>query len=218
MTPWNILLVTFPSQYLVASTFMRFQEHYESPEFRGRTFTREQFEDWYAKKKGRFSYYEDWAGFNLPASAFSPFLCGDFAWLTRKERWLIDQVRHLSKPFYVIAMKAGDEKNVFAHEMTHALYGLFPAYRDDVIRTLRGFPLGKLHRKLKKDGYNRAVFDDESNAYLATGLCQDWRLKGLEPAQRAVRAVFARHFGFRIESRRALRLLRRRVRHVHFPC
>ena len=73
---YPIYHVSFPNQYLLAATFLRFQEHYESPKFRGRIFDWEEFMDWYAEQKGKFSYLQDWSGFNLPSPVFEPFRSG----------------------------------------------------------------------------------------------------------------------------------------------
>jgi hypothetical protein len=72
----GIYLVRFATQYELSSTFLRFQEHYESPRFHGRVFSLEEYMDWYATRYGNFTYYQDWAGFNVPSTAFRPFLCG----------------------------------------------------------------------------------------------------------------------------------------------
>ncbi len=37
----QIFLLSFPTQEYLAKTFLRFQEHYESPEFRGKIFSLE---------------------------------------------------------------------------------------------------------------------------------------------------------------------------------
>ena len=50
-----------PSQYWLTSTFLRFQEYYESPKFRNLGFSLEEFQDWYVTTRdhGEFSYYSD---------------------------------------------------------------------------------------------------------------------------------------------------------------
>ena len=49
----------------MARTLMRFQEFYESREFKDTYFTREEFEAWYQKTRGR-TYEDDWAeGFKI---------------------------------------------------------------------------------------------------------------------------------------------------------
>jgi hypothetical protein len=64
-----IYLLRFETQYEITSSFLRIQEHYESPHFSGRVFTLEEFMDWYAAEYGAFTYLEDWSGFNVPSTA-----------------------------------------------------------------------------------------------------------------------------------------------------
>ena len=52
---------------------MRFQEHYESPEFTGTVFTVGAFRKWYAETYGAFTYASDWSGFNIPGTVLEPF-------------------------------------------------------------------------------------------------------------------------------------------------
>ncbi|MEK7106247.1 MAG: ABC transporter ATP-binding protein, partial [Patescibacteria group bacterium] len=73
MTKRSIYLVEAPTQYALASTFLRFQEHYESPKFRGQFFSLEEFMDWYAEEYGNFTYYKDWTGFNIPSYILKSF-------------------------------------------------------------------------------------------------------------------------------------------------
>src|SRR5687767_6039954 len=89
----GIFVVRFQSQYELASTFLRVQEHYESPRFRNRVFSLEQFMDWYARRYGAFTYYEDWAGFNVPSTALAAFYQGKFDPLLRKEQRLLKMFR-----------------------------------------------------------------------------------------------------------------------------
>jgi hypothetical protein len=52
----GVYLLRFKTQYELAATFIRVQEHYESSRFYGRIFSLEQFMDWYAKRYGNFTY------------------------------------------------------------------------------------------------------------------------------------------------------------------
>jgi hypothetical protein len=72
----GIYLLRFKTQYELTSTFLRVQEHYESPQFHGRIFTLEQYMDWYVADNGAFTYFQDWSGFNVPSTAFQPFYEG----------------------------------------------------------------------------------------------------------------------------------------------
>jgi len=59
---------------------LRFEEYYESPRFKGRIFTFDEYRKWYVKnspkgkKTGRFTYYSDWSGFNIPSYALKTVL------------------------------------------------------------------------------------------------------------------------------------------------
>ena len=86
----RIYLIQAATGYQLASTFLRFQEHYGSPRFRGRRFTLEEYMDWYAAEYGGFTYFDDWEGFNIPSWVLSPFRNGEFDPLLRKEKKLLD--------------------------------------------------------------------------------------------------------------------------------
>lgn len=91
-----IYLVRLPNRYKLASTFMRFQEYYESSKFRGRIFSSEEFMDWYAKQKGNSTYFQDWgSGFNIPSCVLTPFYAGKFDPLDKKEKKLLKAFRNI---------------------------------------------------------------------------------------------------------------------------
>src|SRR5690242_20121476 len=115
----RIYLVRFETQYELAATFLRVQEYYESPRFSGRVFSLEQYMDWYVAQFGAFTYYQDWAGFNVPSTALQPFYEGKFDPLLEKEKRLLRLFKRLRGRFYVIGVyDSGD----LTHELAHALY------------------------------------------------------------------------------------------------
>ena len=119
----GIYLLRFRTQYDLTSTFLRVQEHYESPKFHGRAFTLQQYIDWYAPEHGgKFSYYEDWSGFNVPSTAFRFFYDGKFDPLSEKEKQLLRLFKGLHGRFYVIAVFDADKGRSLKHELAHALY------------------------------------------------------------------------------------------------
>lgn len=161
----------FPSQYLMASSLMRFQEHYESPNrrFRSKFFTVEDYMDWSAIRTGDFSYFRDWAGFNFPYACTMPFV-HDF---TRKEHRICSIVEgkvQQSATCYIIASVAGDNATL-AHEIVHALFYFDFEYQARVRSLFRSHrsQLSYLRRHLLSD-YHRSQVLDETNAYLTTGL------------------------------------------------
>jgi hypothetical protein len=196
-----IFLVSFPDQHTACSTMMRFQEHYESPRFRGKVFTREDYEDWYATERGKFTYYEDWSGFNLPSRVLNAFKKGAFDPLTEKEKALLKLVGSRAKgDSYVIGCIKGDAQTL-AHECVHGLFAIFPKYRKDVLVTIARHPTALLRKKLGRMGYHPDVFDDEINAYLLTGATNIFPLgtcKG--PLYRELMETFERHFGYELDQ------------------
>lgn len=140
-----ILWLTFETKHLLSASFLRFQEHYESPRFRGQVFDWEEYMDWYARQCGAFTYLSDWSGFNLPDHAFDRFIANDFNPLTRKETFLLDTVRDYPRPFYVIGTVDSDD-TALAHELVHALYYLVPAYREAADKVVVRHPLTSLRQ------------------------------------------------------------------------
>ncbi|MDB5254555.1 MAG: hypothetical protein JWL80_621, partial [Parcubacteria group bacterium] len=98
----HVYLLEFQTQAELASTFLRFQEHYESPEFKGKIFTRAEFEKWYAGENGSFSYCSDWSGFNIPSIILEPFRAGSFNPLSLEEQNFLKHFEGLEHPFYII--------------------------------------------------------------------------------------------------------------------
>lgn len=173
----NIIFLEADTQYELASTFMRLQEHYESPKFRGKQVDLEDYMDWYAKEYGNFTYYSDWNGFNVPGNVVRKFLALHCDGLLSKEETLLDLLKPWiegDEKFYVIGVWQND--NTIDHEISHALYYLDPAYKKQQTVALNG--MDKLFRSriatwLKKKGYHPSVTDDETIAYLSTNTMAD---------------------------------------------
>lgn len=187
----RIFLVRFATQYALASTFLRIQEHYESSRFRNRVFSLEQFMDWYAARNGAFTYYEDWSGFNVPSTAFEAFYQGKFDPLTRKEQRLLRLFRHEPTPFYVIGVAADAD---LTHELAHALFFTRPAYRHAVRAAVREYDTTTVEKRLAALGYHRRVLIDEVHAYLiARTEPLGVPIGRLAPLRKTLRAIFRRH-------------------------
>ena len=190
----GIFLLRFRSQYELTSTFLRVQEHYESPEFHGRSFTLEQYMDWYAETHGNFTYYQDWSGFNVPSTAFQPFYEGRFDPLSEKEKRLLALFRNLKDRFYVIGIYRGSATGNLTHELAHALFFTNTDYRQAVREAMSGYNVSALERQLAKAGYARHVIPDETQAYL---IAPSGRLgkasHALRPLRRQLRALFREH-------------------------
>lgn len=170
----KINLLSFETQQELTSTFLRFQEHYESPEFKGKIFTLEEFTEWYVKNSpkgietGKFTYHTDWNGFNIPSYVLKPFYDGQFEELSLSEKTLLDLFTDESEDFYIIGVH-GETKNLDAlleHEIAHGLFSTNSEYKEQVLAVLSQFDIESVKKELRsKGGYHEDVLDDEVHAY-----------------------------------------------------
>jgi len=192
----GIYLLRFKTQYELAATFLRVQEHYESPRFHGRIFSLEQYMDWYAARYGNFTYYQDWAGFNVPSTALQPFYDGKFDPLTRKEKRLLQLFKNLRGRFYAIGIYDSDAKGSLTHELAHAFFFTDAAYRQAVRQAISGYDTSALEKQLARMGYAKHVIPDEVQAYLVASPGKLGAAShALVPLRRKLRALFRRHSG-----------------------
>jgi len=157
----------------LASTFLRPQEHYESPKYKDKIFTLKEYKKWFKKynKEDTFTYYSSYVGFNVPDFAFEPFLEGKFNPLTHNEKTLINYVSNLTAPYYVIGVCVADSRFVghLKHESAHALWYLNHKYRKYMLKQISQLEpklIRTLQRKLRKHGYNKKMYKDEIHAYM----------------------------------------------------
>lgn len=199
----RIYLLEFASQYELASTFLRFQEHYESPRYRGQVFSLEEYMDWYANQYGNFTYYQDWVGFNIPSVTLEPFRHGLFDPLLEKERRLLKLFSRTRGRFYVIGTARTEgrlSRGTVEHELAHGLFWMNDVYREAVLRGLQGvgqparLVLEALAAKLRDDGYHDDTIVDEQQALLVTEPYGTPRQRRhLAPLRRRLRALFRHH-------------------------
>lgn len=189
----GIYLLRFKTQYELTATFLRVQEHYESPRFHGRIFSLEEYMDWYAARYGNFTYYQDWSGFNVPSTALQPFYDGKFDPLSGKEKRLLDLFETLRERSYLIGVY-GSGKSVLNHELAHALFFTDMAYRQAVRTELRRYDTSALERQLVEAGYAKHVIADEVQAYLIAPSDDLGRAsRSLVPLRRKLRALFRQY-------------------------
>lgn len=172
----SIYHLVFNTKKDMTSTLVRFQEFYESPEFRNKIFTMPEFIDWYksSREHKKFSYFSDWSGFNLPSRVLTPFREGDFDPLFNREKAILNQFKGVKGKFYIIAtfkstISQNDEE-VIKHELAHAFFYLDPNYNKKVTQILSKVDLSPINHYLKQLGYHHKVFLDEAHAYLLTDL------------------------------------------------
>jgi hypothetical protein len=168
---YNSILISADSNKELGDTFMRFQEHYESPnpDFRKQIFTRDQYLNWYSKQFGGV-YSDDWSGYNFPSYVLKPFIEGLFDPLTDGERELLSicnltSLKLPSDKFYIIG---GNDDLVIKHELSHALYYTNTDYAREINLTLDQYrdKIHKISQHLLDRGYCEEVIYDEIQAYI----------------------------------------------------
>jgi len=195
----DIYHVYFKSMRPLAQTFLRFQESYESQEFRGKIFSRKEFIDWYKKNclddentTGEFDYYDMWGGFNIPSRILKPFYQGKFNPLSVKETQLLDALKSAkNKRFYVIGTYGNNNTDPFKndlmmHEIAHGLYYTKKRYKEIADEITDSVP--PQQKKIIFDffinvlKYHPNVLKDELHAYLmnSTDLKEIMDKKGIK--------------------------------------
>jgi len=168
----GVLRLHFEDAKEMCSTFLRFQEYYESPQFANKTFTLDEFKEWYQDEEDEFTYYEDWSGFNIPSWVLEPFLEGKFDPLSHQEKWFLRLFRWRRddncklQRFYIIGT-AGTEDEALRHETAHGLFYVSEDYKTEVQKALTGLKeetLKEIRDYLSMDYYENSL-EDEVHAY-----------------------------------------------------
>ncbi len=176
----NIFHLNFDKKKDLCETFMRFQEHFESPEYRGKFFSIKEYKAWYrktspkGKKTGRFTYNQDWSGFNIPSYILEPFKEGKFNPLSKKEKIFLKEFGNIEGKFYIIGTYGSTNLDTLDHEIAHALFYTDPVYNKKMKKLVASIPakdLKKIHDHLgSSGGYHEDVFEDETHAYITINM------------------------------------------------
>lgn len=183
----GIFLLNFKKQYDLAMHFLRYQEYYESPSrrFRHQSFTLVDFMDWYVKQSGKstFTYPDDWEGFNLPShvipdySYFVRIPDENYYDIAMYEAWVECDRKMKGNDFYLIGCVGDDENITLKHEIAHGYFYLHKNYRKQMTKLVKELPARvrtKINKHLKDIGYCKAVYVDETQAYLSEGRAKEW--------------------------------------------
>lgn len=167
----NIYAIEESTSEAVAKMFIRLQENYESPKFRNKIFTLDEFKEFYKSihPKNKFTYYKDWAGFNVPGHIVKRFIDGKFNPLTKEEKKLLKKIKDIKGKFYLIGY-AGSSLSTKKHEIAHGMFYTNPEYRREVMKELENFSLTNdpVIRHMRDMGYHEAVVVDEMHAWVLT--------------------------------------------------
>lgn len=207
----DIFNISFPTQEELSRTFIRFQEHFESPEFRGRIFTLEEFKKWYiqnsekGRETGEFTYYSDWNGFNIPSSILEPFYNGDFDPLSEREIALLNLFKGKKEKYYIIGthIESKHGKDSLKHEIAHGLFFTNSDYRREVLEALQEIETGiknPIYEFFRNSGgYHPDVWEDELHAYILFGLDKlenkyQVNVSSLREFEKMFKEIFQRYF------------------------
>lgn len=165
--PYNSVWICADTQEELNRTFMRFTEHYESPNplFKDKIFTVGQLKAWYSETYGADTYDIDWSGFNIPSTVLQPFKNGLFDPLTVEEQNLLNLFKYRHDNFYIIGAQ---NNSVLRHELAHALYSYNTIYKTKVDLICYKFKkeLSKTSKYILNKGYHKDVLNDELQAYI----------------------------------------------------
>jgi hypothetical protein len=172
----NIFHFIGDNLYELGSTFIRMEEFYESPfdAINGKYFTLDYYMDLYAESKGgKFSYFEDWYGFNIPGNSLLEFFEKFDGNLRAKEQYVRDVIQKYIEDndanFYVIGSISSD--SALRHEYAHANYYLNPKYReacDGIWDKFSSVAQANIADSLSMKGYAYSKTKDEAQAYFST--------------------------------------------------
>lgn len=157
----------------VGRVMIRIQENYESPRFANKVFTMQEFIPWYMefKKADKFTYFDDWSGFNVPGHVVQRFIKGKFNPLRPEEQWLVDELAKLNikGKFYLLGYRK-DDARVVKHEIAHGLFYTNRKYRKEVLNALTGVYENnpRFVQELRDHGYGEHVLVDEFHAWTLT--------------------------------------------------
>lgn len=225
MQRFDIVVVEFPTQFLMCWAMMRPSEFSESDDFQGRIgFTKGEFLAADTRRRRKLGhvddYLRDWVGFNIPAVVLMPFREGGFDPLDAEEQKLLEITAHYTFGSNIVAVcdEKPDLPNL-KHEVVHGLWQLCEDYKHDAQRIVQDPITEPLRGLLQRDSYAEHALDDEVNAYVLTGL-GEYARKCDASALRAMRQdldrTFKRHFGFSMRRASRERVLTL-VHVVRFP-
>ncbi len=193
----NVYYLKFKENIDVSLAFWRYQEYYESKQFKGRVFSLPDFIHHYGVKHDQdFEYFGYWSGFNVPSYVLFEVWKKGLRDENKYDSALRKFVQKIGKrKFYIISCFPKDTKTL-KHEMAHGLYSMNDNYRKEVVKELRRVPrkVSKLaFRLLSKEGYHRSVHRDELHAYMISGQEPDFDFKGDEKYSWRLQEIYTRY-------------------------
>ena len=203
----KIFALVIKDDKLRARVFMRYQEFYESDSdsFRGKGFKWKDYINFYKEKtkKDYFSYHEDFAGYNVPCDSIESCMAKipDLNVYDMIMFSVVDTIKSMvgSDNYYLIGIDQsnGDDPSLIYHEVAHGLWFSNQSYKSKMLKLINNLqPEIKLNmiKKLQGYGYGANVYNDEIQAYLATGLSSNMkRITGIKESMIPFQEVFSKY-------------------------
>ena len=179
----KIFALVIKDDRLRARVFLRYQEFYESDSdsFRGKGFKWKDYINFYKEKtkKDYFSYHEDFAGYNVPCDTIEACKTKipDLNIYDMIMFSVVDTIKEIvgSNKYYLIGIDQSnnEDPSLIYHEIAHGLWFSDPEYKSRMKERLEEMDSSvkeQIIDILKGYGYGDNVFEDEIQAYMATGL------------------------------------------------
>lgn len=205
----RIWAAVIPDDYLRCWTFLRCQEYYEStsPYFQNNRFTWKDYMSWYKSNKGPrgesdvFTYANDWSGFNLPSEVIEDCISdikdpGPYDHLMNS---IIKIIKENEKgTYYLLGIKTVDnvEDDLLNHELAHGLWYTDPQYKSEMMGLLNKMTkesVVKIKQFIAEIGYAESVLSDEAQAYLSTGIYDEWKVDDIDSWTTPFKEVFDKY-------------------------
>jgi hypothetical protein len=200
----RVFALVIKDDKLRARVFLRYQEFYESDSdtFRGKGFKWRDYIEFYKEKtkKDYFSYYEDFAGYNIPCDSIEACMkkIPDLNIYDMIMFSVVDTIRSIvgSDNFYLIGIDQndGEDESLIHHEFAHALWFSDPDYKNKMMKAIESMDQKvrqSIYKKIGSIGYGENVFDDELQAYLSTGLIPEMtRIKDIKKEAYNFKSIF----------------------------
>ncbi len=191
--PIRLFHFEFKDHIEACLSMVRMQEFYESPKFRNKFFTIDDYINWWCRqgKDKSFDYMNEVAGYNIPGDKvvrwIKEFYFDTGYDVSDRELAVLNKLESLGvidweamnrgknpTDFYIIGTCKGisNPEGYLAHEIRHAMFYLIPEYRDGMMEVIGRFPCNQFRKKLLNDkdvSYHKSVINDEVHAYALTG-------------------------------------------------
>lgn len=173
----KIVHCEFETKEAMNKANIRMNCYIDNPRYRELIFTLGQIRHYYIEKYGFFNYYERIEGSNLSRETLEPFIEGLFDPLSSEEEAFLKPFRHRLDNFFILITYAGEtmeNRATFYHELAHALFYTDKDYREKATAIVEKYKkdLKPMLAYLKKTGYHKDVFVDETQAFVSADY--DW--------------------------------------------